>query len=63
VEVNTFNRYFTFQIEKPEKREAVEWSQPSSLSTRFKVHKSHSSGEGLILRLRAELSSSFSDKV
>lgn len=36
---------------------------PSSLSTRFTITKDRSSGDGSILRLRAELSSAISDKV
>lgn len=63
LDVQTFNKYYTFQIEKPPKRDSNDIYQPSRLSTRFTIKKDRSSGDGSILRLRAELSSAVSDKL
>ncbi|CDW81429.1 laminin subunit alpha-like [Stylonychia lemnae] len=57
VEIHTFNQYFTFQIEQPKSI----YRQQSSIETSFTLPKS--SGEGFIFRLKAELSSAFSDEV
>lgn len=53
VDIHTFNKIFTFQIDRPKEQ------NDGMVQSKFFNEKS--AGEGFLFRLRAELSASYSD--